>query len=279
MMNLKSLFLSLLFLFISVGAESKEYMFRHVEADEGLSNSQVNTILQDSRGYMWFGTSSGLNRYDGYQMKVYRSNRQDIHSLPDSYIRDIREDAEGNLWVQTSVGYALYNPLTDDFDRDIRQHIFQYGLAEEPTSVFIDKKGDFWFYVAGKGCYWYNVAQKLLFPFEQGEQVGKMPMGNITYITECKAGTLFVYDSGLLVCINGEMRRIVWMNDYIPAKTAPRKHTYSAFVDKNENVWVYGIPGIRIYNKEQGWKRAPHPATTGEGGACRWADTVRSYQL
>ena len=139
MMNLKSLFLSLLFLFISVGAESKEYMFRHVEADEGLSNSQVNTILQDSRGYMWFGTSSGLNRYDGYQMKVYRSNRQDIHSLPDSYIRDIREDAEGNLWVQTSVGYALYNPLTDDFDRDIRQHIFQYGLAEEPTSVFIDK--------------------------------------------------------------------------------------------------------------------------------------------
>ena len=252
MMNLKSLFLSLLFLFISVGAESKEYMFRHVEADEGLSNSQVNTILQDSRGYMWFGTSSGLNRYDGYQMKVYRSNRQDIHSLPDSYIRDIREDAEGNLWVQTSVGYALYNPLTDDFDRDIRQHIFQYGLAEEPTSVFIDKKGDFWFYVAGKGCYWYNVAQKLLFPFEQGEQVGKMPMGNITYITECKEGTLFVYDSGLLVCINGEMRRIVWMNDYIPAKTAPRKHTYSAFVDKNENVWVYGIPGIRIYNKEQG---------------------------
>ncbi|MBQ6800903.1 MAG: hypothetical protein IJP08_07350, partial [Bacteroidaceae bacterium] len=109
-------------------------MFRHIEADEGLSNSQVNTILQDSRGYMWFGTSSGLNRYDGYQMKVYRSSRQDVRSLPDSYIRDIREDAEGNLWVLTSVGYALYNPLTDDFDRDIRQHIFQYGLAEEPTS-------------------------------------------------------------------------------------------------------------------------------------------------
>lgn len=248
-MKIKSLFI--LFLLVSSVLDAKEYMFRHIEADEGLSNSQVNTILQDSRGYMWFGTSSGLNRYDGYQMKVYRSSRQDVRSLPDSYIRDIREDAEGNLWVLTSVGYALYNPLTDDFDRDIRQHIFQYGLAEEPTSVFIDKKGDYWFYVAGKGCYWYNVAQKLLFPFEQSDKVGMMPLGNIMHITECKEGTLFVYDSGLLVCVNGDMRRIVWMNDYIPAKTAPRKHEYKAFVDKNENVWVYGIPGVRIYNKEQ----------------------------
>lgn len=247
---MRNLFL-LFFLLVSSVLDAKEYMFRHIEADEGLSNSQVNTILQDSRGYMWFGTSSGLNRYDGFQMKVYRSNRQDIRSLPDSYIRDIREDAEGNLWVLTSVGYALYKPSTDDFDRDIRQHIFQFGLAEEPTSVFIDKKGDFWFYIAGKGCYWYNVAQKLLIPFEQGDKVGMLPTGNINHITECKEGVLFVYDSGLLVCVNGDMRRIVWMNDYIPAKTAPRKHEYKAFVDKNENVWVYGIPGVRIYNKEQ----------------------------
>lgn len=250
MMNIRYLFLSFLLLLVSLAGVAKEYMFRHIEADEGLSNSQINTILQDSRGYMWFGTSSGLNRYDGYQMKVYRSSMSDIRSLPDSYIRDIREDASGYLWVQTSVGYAIYHPQTDDFDRDIRQHIFQYGLAEEPTSVFIDKKGDFWFYIAGKGCYWYNVAQKLLFPFEQGEKAGMLPLGDISHITECKEGTLLVYNSGLLVCINGDMRRIVWMNDYIPAKTAPRKHTYSAFVDKNENVWVYSIPGVRIYNKE-----------------------------
>jgi len=250
-MNIRCLFLSLSFLLISLVAGAKEYMFRHIEADEGLSNSQINTIYQDTRGFMWFGTSSGLNRYDGYQMKVYRSNKNDAHSLPDSYIRNICEDATGLLWIETSVGYAIYHPQTDNFDRDIRQHIFQYGLAEEPTSVFVDKKSNFWFYVAGKGCYWYNVAQKLLFPFEQGEEAGMLPVGDIVYITECKEGALLVYNSGLLVCVNGDMRRIVWMNDYIPSKTAPRKHNYSAFVDKNENVWVYSIPGVRIYNKEQ----------------------------
>lgn len=250
-MNIRCLFLSLSFFLVSLTGVAKEYMFRHIEADEGLSNSQINTIFQDSRGYMWFGTSSGLNRYDGYQMKVYRSSADDARSLPDSYIRNILEDASGLLWIETSVGYAIYHPQTDDFDRDVRQHIFQYGLAEEPTSVFVDKKGDFWFYVAGKGCYWYNVAQKLLFPFEQGEGAGMLPMGEIVYMTECKEGTLLVYNSGLLVCVNGDMRRIAWMNDYIPARTAPRKHYYAAFVDKNENVWVYSIPGVRIYNKEQ----------------------------
>lgn len=251
MVNIKKLLLSLSFLLVSLTSAAREYMFRHIEADEGLSNSQINTILQDSRGYMWFGTSSGLNRYDGYQMKVYRSSMNDVRSLPDSYIRNICEDASGLLWVETFVGYAIYNPQTDDFDRDIRQHVFQYGLTDEPTSVFVDKAGDFWFYVAGKGCYWYNVAQKLLFPFEQGEGAGMLPVGDIVHMTECKEGTLLVYNNGLLVCINGDMRRIVWMNDYLPVKMASRKHYYSAFVDKNENVWVYSVPGVRIYNKEQ----------------------------
>ena len=250
-MNIRCLFLSLSFLFISLAAGAKDYMFRHIEADEGLSNSQINTIYQDTRGFMWFGTSSGLNRYDGYQMKVYRSNKNDAHSLPDSYIRNICEDATGLLWIETSVGYAIYHPQTDNFDRDIRQHIFQYGLAEEPTSVFVDKNGDFWFYVAGKGCYWYNMAQKILFPFEQGDGPGMLPQGEIVHMTQCKEGTLLVYNTGLLVCVNGDMRRIAWMNDFLPAQLKVSRHYYSAFVDKNENVWVYSVPGVRIYNKEQ----------------------------
>lgn len=251
MINIRCLFLSLSLLFVSLTGEAKEYMFHHIEANEGLSNSQINAIFQDSRGYMWFGTSSGLNRYDGYQMKVYRSSMNDARSLPDSYVRSIREDASGLLWIETSVGYAIYHPETDDFDREIRQHIFQYGLAEDPTSVFIDKKGDFWFYVAGKGCYWYNMAQKLLFSFEQGEGTGMLPVGTISCMTECEEGVLLVYNSGLLVCVNGDLRRIAWKNDYLPNNLGMRTHEYSAFVDKNENVWVYGIPGVRIYNKKQ----------------------------
>ena len=97
-----------LMLFTIVG-QAKDYMFKHIEAPEGLSNSQINTIFKDSRGFMWFGTSSGLNRYDGCRIKVYRSVQQEATTLPDSYVRYICEDSNGKLWIETSVGYPSGN--------------------------------------------------------------------------------------------------------------------------------------------------------------------------
>ncbi|MBQ8594212.1 MAG: helix-turn-helix domain-containing protein [Bacteroidaceae bacterium] len=230
---------------------ARDYKFRHIEPRDGLSNSLVNTIYKDSRGFMWFGTSSGLNRYDGYEVKVYRNHAQDIYSLPDSYIHDIKEDGEGLLWVRTSGGYAIYYPMKDHFDRDIRQHVFKFGLEHEPTLVHIDENRDYWFFVSGVGCYWYNVAQKTLYPFVQSEKPSHLPVGEITCITSCKEGALVVYNDGTLACIDGKARRIAWMSDYIPISARPKKGVLSAYVDKNENVWVYGTAGLWIYNKEK----------------------------
>ena len=251
-MGKKTVISIFLMLFTIVG-QAKDYMFKHIEAPEGLSNSQINTIFKDSRGFMWFGTSSGLNRYDGCRIKVYRSVQQEATTLPDSYVRYICEDSNGKLWIETSVGYTLYDPETDCFERDIRSVVFKYGLADKPDKVFVDSQGDLWFYVAGKGFYWYSMAHKILYPFEFGEKTGMLPPGDITCITESKEGTLLVYNTGLLVCLSGDARRIVWMNDYIPVTIGgKRSYTYSAFVDKNENVWVYNsISGVRIYNKAQ----------------------------
>ena len=64
-------------------ANAQSYMFKHLEVKDGLSNNQVNAIYKDSDGYMWFATASGLNRYDGYDIRVYRSEPGDSTSLPD----------------------------------------------------------------------------------------------------------------------------------------------------------------------------------------------------
>ena len=85
-----------------------DYMFKHLEVKDGLSNNQVNAIYKDSHGFMWFGTASGLNRYDGYDIRVYRSQKDDETSLPDNYIEDIQEDASGNLWLRTGALLIKY---------------------------------------------------------------------------------------------------------------------------------------------------------------------------
>ena len=248
----KSLMLVVFVLVSTFVLNARDYMFKHIESKDGLSNSQVNKIFKDSRGFMWFGTASGLNRYDGYHFNVYRNSLNDINTLPDSYIQDIQEAASGLLWVLTGDGYALYDPQTDMFDRDIRRHVFEFGLDTEPTSVYIDNQKNYWFYVEDRGCFWYNAAQKILYPFLQSDKVTDLPPGKIAYITECKEGVLFVYDTGLLVCVNGDMRRVAWMNDFIPVSLDKKAKTFSAFVDKKENVWVYGNAGLWIFNKEQG---------------------------
>lgn len=69
---------------------------------EGLSQGLVGNVIQDKEGFIWFATKDGLNRYDGYQMRVYRHNPEDRYSLPENHINSILEDPNGNFWIATA---------------------------------------------------------------------------------------------------------------------------------------------------------------------------------
>ena len=92
--------------------------FQQLSLEDGLSQSVVNVILQDRRGFLWFGTQDGLNRYDGYNFKVYKPNPEDPNSLSDGWIELLYEDSDGYLWIGTyQGGLNMYNPNTDTFIR------------------------------------------------------------------------------------------------------------------------------------------------------------------
>src|SRR5438094_9194849 len=69
--------------------------------EQGLSNNSVRCIYQDHRGFMWFGTYDGLNRYDGYSFKIFRNNFTNSSSLMNNWINALDEDTRGNIWVGT----------------------------------------------------------------------------------------------------------------------------------------------------------------------------------
>ncbi|UCC76521.1 MAG: hypothetical protein JSW37_13610, partial [Anaerolineales bacterium] len=90
--------------------------FDRVSIEEGLSQSTVACILQDHKGYMWFGTEDGLNKYDGYSFTVYRHDPQDPNSLSNNYVRCILEDHTGALWIGTrGGGLDRLDPETEQF--------------------------------------------------------------------------------------------------------------------------------------------------------------------
>ena len=78
--------------------------FEHVTTRDGLSQSTVMSILQDTQGYLWFGTEGGLDRYDGYSIREYRRQRGNSAGLASDYIWAIAEDGDNNLWLATEGG-------------------------------------------------------------------------------------------------------------------------------------------------------------------------------
>ncbi|GAB4335456.1 MAG: hypothetical protein Kow0037_15330 [Calditrichia bacterium] len=99
-------------------ASSDVLRFERLTIEDGLSQSSINAIVQDSLGFMWFGTQDGLNRYDGYEITVYHRDPFDSLSLNHNYIRALTVDRLGHLWVGTyGGGVARYDYLKDRFIR------------------------------------------------------------------------------------------------------------------------------------------------------------------
>lgn len=90
--------------------------------EKGLSNNSVRCVFKDRKGFMWIGTHDGLNRYDGYEFKVFRNQLGDTTSLPHNYIYTINEDQKHNLWVGTGQGIGIFNNLTSKFGSAYYKH-------------------------------------------------------------------------------------------------------------------------------------------------------------
>ena len=101
--------------------------FKHFSSKDGLSQSSVIEIFQDKKGYLWFGTRDGLNKFDGNKFTVYRHNSKDLRSLTHSTVTSIYEDHYGNLWIGTIDGLNKYNARLDNFT--------QYKYSEDKPSI------------------------------------------------------------------------------------------------------------------------------------------------
>ena len=225
---------------------AQSYQFKHLEVSDGLSNNSVNTICKDRDGFMWFGTATGLNRYDGYTFKIYQHAENDPGSLPDNYITDIVEMPDGRFWVNTGRGYVLFDKEQDCFITDVTGFMKNLESGGVPEQVFVDREGNTCLSVAGEGYYRYKEGGKRLF-FSYVEH--SLPEHGVTQIAECSDGLLLIYNTGLLVCLDRATLAIKWKSDeikkYIPAgKTIE----FSLFVDRDNCIWAYSLMGIWAYD-------------------------------
>jgi len=120
--------------------------FDHLNIEQGMSQSSVHIIFQDSRGFLWMGTQDGLNRYDGYTFKIYKPDPDVPSSLSDRWITSILEDADGFLWIGTRQGgLNRFDPRLEKFSQFTHEAANPASLSDNHVNtLFIDRKGNLW---------------------------------------------------------------------------------------------------------------------------------------
>ena len=186
------LFLSFFVFLPAVRSQAPALRFSHISSEQGLSNSTIETIFQDSRGFIWFGTRDGLNRFDGYQIVVYRYSARDSASISDNFIRCIYEDRDQTLWIGTSNGLNRYDRLKNRFFRYKHQPTDSGSLSNNSvTGIYQDGHRNLWIGTYGGGLNLLQPASGQFVHFRHGA-AGSVSDDRVNCLYEDPADRLWV---------------------------------------------------------------------------------------
>ena len=224
--------------------------FSSLNNRDGLSNSQVNAILKDKTGYVWFGTQSGLNRFDGFRMKTFLYSATNQTSLANNYVDELQEDNEGKIWVHTSVGYCVYDPTTKQFDRKPEVWLKTINVEGVPQRLLVDSQKNMWIQVWGKGLYYYNVKNETtyLFKYVKKPKSGCLMDGDISSLKDVDGKLLVTYGDGMLCLLDGDKQSALWYNTFLKDHRLCGDNGAYSFVENNHTFWVSTTTEAYVFN-------------------------------
>ena len=138
------------------------FRFRKIQVDQGLSENTVYCILQDTKGFMWFGTKDGLNRYDGSSFRVFRHSVLNPSSLGNNFIRCMAEGADGTLYIGTDIGLYIMDTVHETFTPVTLETLEGRRLTTAVNSLFIDRDGRLWIGSMYQGIFNYDPLRQTL---------------------------------------------------------------------------------------------------------------------
>ena len=257
--------------FLTVSAQQTSYYFKHLTVEDGLSQSTVFCVLQDKKGFMWFGTSDGLNKYDGYRFTVYNNNPLDSTSISGNSITSVYEDPTGDLWVGTSEGILnKFNRSDNTFEQHILEittlkisvldnSYYTYPLVfsrhnnQTITTIMQGVKDHLWIGTWGNGLIDFNKKTgKIDHYFNVANDSTTLSSNRITSIAKDSDGHIWVGTFG-----GGLNRMVKNKNVYsdngvtfvryqnipgLPASISDN-HIISLYADRKKNIWIGTFQG------------------------------------
>lgn len=240
------LVMALLLIHASFQLFGQQRRFVHIDARQGLSHAHVKAIYRDKSGFLWIGTESGLNRFDGYAIKVFRNDASDPASLFDDDIAGLFEMPSGKMGVITSLGPCVYDPATETFSRPLQG--FQPYSVSKPANLRVvvpDNKGNYWFLIQDEGLICYNEKSKKAFSIKHsGSDTTSIASNDVTAIAQQSDGTYWLaHSNGMVenIIFEKQLVRVIKRHNFFYDRRRNKNDKLHCLLtaDRDGDVWVF----------------------------------------
>ncbi|HVW98417.1 MAG TPA: two-component regulator propeller domain-containing protein [Mucilaginibacter sp.] len=235
-------------------SQNPSLKFEHFGTREGLSQVNINCIIQDSRGFMWIGSRNGLNRYDGYKFISFRYDAKNEQTLSNNMITDLAEDRNGNIWIATQSGLNMYDRRKGVFVRYMHDdHNINTPSNNILNRLTFDQKGKLWIATQNGGLDCFDIQKKTFrHHLHNASDSGSIADNNVRTVFEDSehniwAGTL----SGGLNLYNPATDKFIYCPFIDPVTKKAIARNVISIIDNNKNeLWVgTQEEGLFLYNK------------------------------
>lgn len=231
------------FLFLHCLYGTEPFVFTDIGLEDGLSHSRIYALLQDSRGFMWIGTSNGLNRYDGRKFRYYKNDPSDGNTLPDNYVTSLLEDSDGLIWIGTDGGGAAsLDPRTGRFTRYAASSSDPGRRLSDNYiwSLLEDREGRIWFASTYGGISILDREKGTMSYLKKGPGDGELSYNNVWPMIEDGNGDIWIGTDGGGICryVSSTGRIVRYVHDPDDGRTISSDFIFSLYIDREGVLWA-----------------------------------------
>ena len=223
-------------------AQTNQYRFTRINVNHGLSHNQIKTVFKDRQGFLWIGTISGLNRYDGYTIKVFRNNPGDSTSIISSDVNKVFEGPKGKMWIHTWLGTNVYDPVAETFNRNTNRILNKFSIPEgQINDIKKDSKGNYWFIHATHGLFRYTENNRQTFKLDhKADDTSTIITNQVASWAEDHHGNIWIlHTNGVLEKLDPLTLKVVYRDDALNERFRNEMLEYNLMADTDGDLWFF----------------------------------------